>query len=570
MKLIDGTDGEIIHGGLSVADSYVFYIGLHEGDDRPQLYRTHLHTRLTDKLYRGKKNERVRSFTRSPDGKYIALFIDKDGSEKDCLHILDVQNATIVFRSSQHLYFDFMGIWVGKKYYFSRIHDDHEEYEWMVFSCETFTVSCLKRLQNQVVPYVAFDGQLHVGLKKTLLDVEYVIYDMERNCFTPFSGEAERIYQMFIWKNKLHVVTDRGEDFAGLYRVTNDRFKKVALPIKGNVNRVIPYQDSFVVQTNEKAGHSLYLCTDKAKVIQLSIPEGVIHHLQIIHQDLVFLLDEPSCWGSIRSFGMEHGELRAILEFDMPMAAVSPTDYSYSSFDHTTIHYMHYEAEGDKAIIYIHGGPEFQAMKQYYPLLQRLRRAGYHVYVPNIRGSDGYGRSFVEMDDGQKRLDAQYDIVSLVDVIIKRHGMNAENISIIGESYGGYTTLSMITRYPNLFRCAVAVAGMSSLNIFFKNTAAWRIPLRQKEYGNVQEMADFFETIAPLTHANSRKTPLLLAHGRKDIRVGIDETFAFLKASSGQASIQLEVYDDEGHEFNRRQNIEDFYTKVMDFFKQYT
>ena len=567
MKLIDGADGEIIQGGLAVKNSHMYYIGMREDANRPQLYRTHLNTQSTEIYYKGMDNERVRSFLMSPDGQYIALYIDLNGSEKDCLHIMNVNTGEIVFQSSNHVYFDFSGIWVGHNYYFSRIDDQEGKYEWVVFSCETFSLTCLAKLDEQVISYVASDGLLHVGLKKSLLDVEYAIYDLKSNQFVYFSEKIERMQQMFFWQDELYAVTDRGGEYIGLFRVIEQQFVQIDMPVNGHITRVIPYKDSLVIQVNEQAAHSLYIWNDH-ELKQLSIPVGVIHHAQSLDERLIFILDEPTHWGRVMSYHLSQCKLEPLLQFSMSQPALFPTDNTYNSFDDTVIHYMHYEADSDQAIIYIHGGPEFQAMKQYYPLLQRLRNEGYNIFVPNIRGSDGYGRSFVEMDDGMNRLEAQRDIIALIAVLIERHGIDARHISIIGESYGGYTTLSMITRYPAFFNCAVAVAGMSNLNIFFNNTASWRIPLREKEYGDVHMMKDFFEQIAPLTHAKSRTAPLLIAHGMRDIRVSVDESLAFFHESDKEKPIRLQLYDDEGHEFCKRQNIEHFYTQVVQFFRE--
>ena len=173
-------------------------------------------------------------------------------------------------------------------------------------------------------------------------------------------------------------------------------------------------------------------------------------------------------------------------------------------------------------IVNIHGGPEaqfrpgFAARSNYF-----INELGCAIVFPNIRGSSGYGKTFVQLDNGLKREDSYKDIAALLDWIGTRPELDAERIMVTGGSYGGHMTLAVATYYPERIRCALDVVGISHLATFLKNTESYRRDLRRAEYGDERDPAllEFMNRTAPLNNAGKITKPMFVVQGANDPRV---------------------------------------------------
>ena len=242
-------------------------------------------------------------------------------------------------------------------------------------------------------------------------------------------------------------------------------------------------------------------------------------------------------------------------------------DY-YTSFDGLVLSYyaMVPEAPSSDVVIYLHGGPENQARSTFSPLLFQLVESGVTVLVPNIRGSAGYGRNFIALDDVYQRCDALKDVIYLHRHAINHHRFDRRKISLLGHSYGGFMTLMAITHYPDLWRCAVDIVGMSHLGEFLSSTPEWRRKLREFEYGESGKCDDFFDAISPLNRVREVCCPVLVLHGTHDARVPFSESAQFVKAMTAHGkSVRFLKVENEGHFFLHRQQIASVCNAVTEF-----
>jgi dipeptidyl aminopeptidase/acylaminoacyl peptidase len=224
-------------------------------------------------------------------------------------------------------------------------------------------------------------------------------------------------------------------------------------------------------------------------------------------------------------------------------------------------------------IIQIHGGPESQARpwlgagNSYF-----VNELGVALIQPNVRGSSGYGKTFLTLDNGFKREDSYKDIGSLLDWIKTRDDLDADRIMVTGGSYGGFMTLAVATQYADRIRCALDLVGPSNLTTFLENTSGYRRDLRRVEYGDERDpkMREFHYRIAPLTNAAKITKPLFVVQGGNDPRVPLSESEQIVKIARQNGSpVWYLMAKDEGHGFQKKQN-EDFllYSTVL-FIQQY-
>ncbi|MFY2763672.1 prolyl oligopeptidase family serine peptidase [Arenimonas sp. MALMAid1274] len=259
----------------------------------------------------------------------------------------------------------------------------------------------------------------------------------------------------------------------------------------------------------------------------------------------------------------------------------APTLVRYETFDQVdgkprTIPAFYYKPEGAgpfPVVINIHGGPESQSFPTFNPSVQfMLDELKVAVLVPNVRGSSGYGKDYLQLDNGMLREDSVRDIGALLDWIAKQPELDKDRVGVMGGSYGGYMVLASMVHYNDRIRAGIDVVGISDFGTFLKNTESYRRDLRRAEYGDerVPEMAAFHARIAPLNNAGRITKPLFVAQGLNDPRVPWTEAEQIVKAvRANQGDVWYLLFKDEGHGFRKKTNTDYFGAASMLFWQQH-
>lgn len=230
--------------------------------------------------------------------------------------------------------------------------------------------------------------------------------------------------------------------------------------------------------------------------------------------------------------------------------------------------------DGAKApvVIQIHGGPESQARPVFNADTQFLvDQLGVAVLVPNVRGSAGYGKSYLQLDNGFHREDSVKDIGALLDWIGTRPELDARRVAVHGGSYGGYMVLATMTHYDARLRAGVDIVGISNFVTFLGNTESYRRDLRRAEYGDERdpEMKAFLEKISPTTNAKAITRPLFVAQGANDPRVPASEAEQIVRTVRGNGGeVWFLEFRDEGHGFRKKPNVDFFRAATMLFWRK--
>ena len=224
-------------------------------------------------------------------------------------------------------------------------------------------------------------------------------------------------------------------------------------------------------------------------------------------------------------------------------------------------------------MVVIHGGPESQARpgflahSNYY-----LNELGVALLYPNVRGSSGYGKTFLDLDNGFLREDSYRDIGALLDWIGTQPELDSQKIMVSGGSYGGHMTLAVSYLYSDRIACSLDIVGMSSLVTFLENTEGYRRDLRRAEYGDERDpaMRSYLERIAPLTHADKIRKPLFVIQGKNDPRVPASEALQMVATiRNSDTPVWFLMADDEGHGFAKKKNIEFQFYATVQFMQTY-
>jgi dipeptidyl aminopeptidase/acylaminoacyl peptidase len=224
-------------------------------------------------------------------------------------------------------------------------------------------------------------------------------------------------------------------------------------------------------------------------------------------------------------------------------------------------------------IVYLHGGPEAQArpgfLGRYNYLVNEL---GVAMFWPNVRGSSGYGKSFVNLDNGPfRRENAVRDVGTFLDALAKDSRLDAKKVAVMGDSYGGYLCYASAIRYGARLKSANCIVAISNFVTFLENTQSYRRDLRRAEYGDERDPKERKKLmeISPLSSADKLSIPLFVVSGANDPRVPVSEAEQMIEAvrSKGRLAWHL-IGQNEGHGFARKLNVDYQFWATLLFWQQ--
>jgi dipeptidyl aminopeptidase/acylaminoacyl peptidase len=223
--------------------------------------------------------------------------------------------------------------------------------------------------------------------------------------------------------------------------------------------------------------------------------------------------------------------------------------------------------------INIHGGPEGQTRPDFIGSNNYLiNELGVVMIYPNVRGSSGYGKTYLKLDNWDKREDSVKDIGALLDWIATQPDLDASRVMVAGGSYGGYMVLASLVHYSPRLRCAFDTVGISNFVTFLENTSEYRRDLRRVEYGDERDpkLRAYLESIAPANHADKMTRPLLVAQGANDPRVPLAESDQIVaKVQANGVPVWYLVGKNEGHGFQKKDNSDYLRVTLIEFMRKY-
>ncbi|MGX6602960.1 S9 family peptidase [Micromonosporaceae bacterium Da 78-11] len=217
-------------------------------------------------------------------------------------------------------------------------------------------------------------------------------------------------------------------------------------------------------------------------------------------------------------------------------------------------------------VLWFHGGPEAQERPGHGPLFQSLVDRGIAVFAPNVRGSSGFGRSFVNADNGALRYDAIEDVRSCVTHLVDSGYAVPDRVGCMGRSYGGYLTLAALTTFPEMFAVGIDVCGMSNFATFYEHTEPWIAAAAVSKYGDPSTDAALLADLSPITRIDRLRTPLMIVHGENDSNVPVIEAEQVVAALSARGvAHRYLLFPGEGHELLHRSSRAEYLRETVDW-----
>jgi dipeptidyl aminopeptidase/acylaminoacyl peptidase len=221
-------------------------------------------------------------------------------------------------------------------------------------------------------------------------------------------------------------------------------------------------------------------------------------------------------------------------------------------------------------VVSFHGGPEGQEVPSFRADYQALLSQRIGVFAPNVRGSSGFGKKFVNLDNGELRFNGIRDIKSSVDYLVSNRIADPKRIGITGGSYGGYMTMMGLTEYPELFAAGVNLYGMVNFLTFFQHTQPWMAAISTIEYGDPVKQKDLLEKLSPLAKLDRIRVPTMVQHGANDTNVPVVEAEQIVKhLKSRNVPVEYILFPDEGHGWRKIPNRIRSTVEMVRFFDQH-
>jgi len=423
------------------------------------------------------------------------------------------------------------------------------------------------------------------------------IFDTTNNQLTQINeNENETVFWAQAWNksgDKIYITTSEGSEFntLALYDINTKQIEDITNEIPWNVDEFTQNKDrtkaAFTV--NENGFSQLYLldlATNQFSKIP-DIPIGQIYALNFhpTQNQLAISLNTAQTPGDIFSIDLHtmkqtrwtHSEVGGLNTEYFP----TPELINYPTFDDLdnekrqipAFVYKPKHTEGPyPVVIAIHGGPEAQHKPNFSSFYAFLtNEMGIAVIAPNVRGSAGYGKSYLKLDNGFKRENSVKDIGKLIEWIENQDEFDTDRIAVFGGSYGGYMVLSSMYNFNDKLKCGVDIVGISNFVTFLENTEEYRRDLRRAEYGDERDpkMREYLLSISPTNHANKIKKPLFVIQGANDPRVPASESEQMVKSiRANKGKVWYMLAKDEGHGFRKKENRDRMTEAVALFLKE--
>ena len=409
-------------------------------------------------------------------------------------------------------------------------------------------------------------------------------------------GEASSVNQAFefdVEGKGVFFMTDQGSEFTRLayLNLESGQVEIITSDIDWDIDYFVLSDDGSraAFEVNEDAISRLYLMDPRTHEYRRAeqIPTGLISGLSFSPDGRRLAMNINTARTPSDVFTLEldedplsateltrwtHSEVGGLNTEDF----VVPELVHYPTFDDREVPAFVYRPQGagpHPVIIRIHGGPEGQATPGFSSRYQLwVAQLGAAVIVPNVRGSTGYGKAYVKLDNGFNREDSVKDIGALLDWIETQPDLDQTRVALYGGSYGGYMVLATLMHYSDRLRGAVDIVGISNFVTFLENTQDYRRDLRRVEYGDERdpEMRAHLEKISPNNNADRITAPLFVAQGQNDPRVPVTESQQVVAAVRGAG------YDvwymnalNEGHGFRKKENSDLYQQIVVMFFQKH-
>ncbi|MEB3779127.1 MAG: S9 family peptidase [Desulfurococcales archaeon] len=522
-------------------------------------------------------DRRIGDYTIASNG-LIAFSSDFDGDERWAIYVYD--GNRIVRVAGEDGSMNILGDWSpdGNMLAFTSNMRNGVDFDVYIYDMRRGGYKRVYEAEGIVIVQSWIGDKLLAVKRNTNLDSDILLVDPNSGKaynLTQHRGEASNTNPTPINGAMFLYVTNESGEFKSLALYNIEKRKSRVIFNPGWDVELVEYSSgNLYVSVNEDGASALYLLTldgDEVKVRGVYRQLWVINSIDASGRNVVISASSPLEGNEVYMLRVSLERLTWSPKLGLEKYFTEPESFKYKSFDNLEIHGLLYKppkpaSTPPPAVIWLHGGPESQVRPQFNMLQQALTTLGVAVAAPNFRGSTGYGKTFVHLDDVDKRLDAVRDVYYAVEYLTSKEVIDPDRLCVIGGSYGGYLTLMSLALYPNLWKCGVEIVGIVNLVTFIRNTSPYRRRYRMHEYGDPDKHADIMLKMSPISHVYKIRAPLMVIHGAKDPRVPVSEADQLVNALKNRGvEVEYIRLEDEGHGISKIENRVKVYSRALLF-----
>ncbi len=543
-------------------------------------------------------NERTVLQSIAPNQEFIVVSLDKNGEENPGLYWQSTKGGEVnkIFHQKKvQAHFGFIPDDSASLFYFA---NDIKEDSYALYQYNFKTGERSLIFDDPGVWDVAdfIDDKVLLAKYITNTATEYWELDLKTKKSKPIVGQGEKeSFDVKYLNNSggFLISTNKFSDFYRLYKFENKKFT----PITGEVNKELA---GFSIDHQRKR---IYLLWQEQGYIQPEVLDAIAYkpipflpslykkdHIrisQITRDGRYVVLNAETATSPSEQFVWDwqpSNKNAQVKKWTMPKNSRVNTskfvgaklEYAVSRDNVKIPMFVYRSKKCEKVlcpvIVHFHGGPESQSRPGFKIFAQLVLDAGFTFVEPNVRGSDGFGKKWLDSDNGPKRLNVITDIQDVARYIKTHWQINGKSpeIGVMGGSYGGYSTLYAMTKFAGTYSVGVASVGMSNLVTFLENTAPYRRSLRTPEYGDPEKDRKALIELSPMTYINELQAPLLITQGVNDPRVPVGEALQFKKElDKKNIAAGLILFADEGHGSAKTSNQILELGHTLKFFKEH-
>jgi len=557
----------------------------------PQIWAVDVHGGWPDQLTFF--TEKIWTLSAAPDGKQLICTRDLGGNEKYQMFWLDSAGRNVARISQDMSAMYFFGAWSpdGMQIAFSSNVRDGIHFDIYIQSLDSSETELIYQSEGwfDILAWSPDGSQLI--LLESVSSAQMLLYllDLPSGEIKPLSPLDEPVNNLTAKWTKdgtVYLLTNCDRDLLGVATLdistghVNYLFEDLEWDIESLA--VTPDGLRLALTANQDGYRRLFLyTTDAGKLIPVhDLPDGVVAEPTFAPDGKSLAVSVQSPTDNLDIWVVDLETLAPQKITNSAKAGINPVDLiapqlvHYETFDGRLIPAFWYCPNDIEppypVILYVHGGPASQTVADFDPRFQFFLSRGYAILAPNVRGSSGYGKTYLALDDVELRMNSVADLKYAVNWLRDSGEADPDRIAIYGRSYGGFMVLSAITTYPDLWAAAIDVVGIADWVTFLENTSIWRRAHREKEYGSLEYDRDFLRTISPIHKVDDIQCPLLVVHGANDPRVPISEADQIVeRLQKRNHLVEYLRYEDEGHKIAKLRNRIDSFSKMAEFLEKY-
>lgn len=532
----------------------------------------------------------------SPDDKWLIIERDSKSDENSGLFLISSDGGELetIYYNSKHQA-SFIHFSEDSKFIYYRV-NDIEPSSYAIYKYNIQNKSRETVWNEPGIWHISDIKKDHLAiLVKEIgsLQNEHYLLDLQTKKISPIIGQGEKenfhVYFMEM-SDGFVVVTNKISDFNQIYELKKGKLELININSSGDVyeSRISSDHKKLAFVVSKDGYRQVHVLDLKTKKVFGPLKEQIVDQMSLGFfsadgESFTYSQQSATKPSEIFSYNLKTKKstrwvVASTPEMNSKNFIRAELQY-YKSQDGTSIPMFVWRPQSClnkncPVVVNFHGGPEGQSIPQFNAIISLYNQKGFVYVTPNVRGSEGYGKSWINSDNGPKRLNVITDIRDCADFIKKNWKSNGESpkVGITGGSYGGYSTLVGMTMFAGSYDAGLAMVGMSNLLTFLENTAPYRRILRVNEYGDPETNREELKKLSPITYIDQVKGPIMIIHGATDPRVPVGEAIQFyenVKNKNKNKNSSLIIFPDEGHGTKRRANIVSYHSYAIDFFEKH-